>query len=92
MALSTLQLAGLIAGGGLTVAGVGGVVGFQAFSQSTSVQQIEVGYVIPTRNECINDGLRQAQSKNFSRQIAYDIEVRCEQMIQSLEARQAAKR
>ncbi|MBX3456165.1 hypothetical protein [Ferrovibrio sp.] len=95
MALSTLQVAALIAGSGLTAAGMAGAVGFFAMSEGgqggrSKGSQIEL--VIPTRSDCINDGLREAQAKNFSRQVAYDIEVRCEQLIQSLEGRKAAKR
>ncbi len=85
MRITQLQRAAFI--GVLALAGVGaaGMVGMQALAKYQEAEQGNAAE-IPTRSNCINDGLRNVQGQ-FSRQIAYDIEVRCEQMIQSLEGR-----
>lgn len=84
MQLSELQRAALIGVAALVVIAVAGFFGMQMLGSSKSNAAAPVQ--IPSRNDCINDGLRNLQS-GFSRQTAYDIEVRCEQLIQSLEAR-----
>lgn len=92
MRMTVLQRASLILVGSFVVLGAAGAVGFQAFSQSGDEAHFQPGKAIPSRSDCINEGLRDAQSRGFSRQTAYDIEVRCEQLIQSLEGHKAARR
>ncbi|MBP6819603.1 hypothetical protein V6B08_19765 [Ferrovibrio sp. MS7] len=87
MKLSQLQRAALV--GILVLGGLGatGVIGMKVVA---AVQAEDTLPLAPaSRNECINEGLRKVQG-GFSRQTAYDIEVRCEQLIQSHEGRKAA--
>ncbi len=79
-----LQRAALIGVVALVILGAAGFFGFQMIGGQ---EEAALPTKIPSRNDCINDGLRNVQGSSFSRQTAYDIEVRCEQLIQSLEAR-----
>lgn len=97
MGFNDLQRAAFLGVLALMAIGLTGFISTKIIKTVTSDASAESFYNpvngIPSRSDCINDGLRAISGANFTRQTAYDIEVKCEQIIQSMEghARTARK-
>lgn len=93
MRLSSLQRAAALGTVGLLAIGVAGFLSVTAVKVILPTPEKDLygpGQPIPSRSECINDGLRDLSNRRFTKQTAYDIEVKCEQIIQSMQGRVGA--
>lgn len=86
--LQRLSILGLAVLAGVGLAGFFGLRVVEVVKEQVAgPTHYEPGQTIPRRVDCINDNLKSVQG--FNKQAAYDINVRCEQIIQSMEGHAA---